>query len=61
MHDANVDDVESILMNESPDFSMFSENELEQVRAELFNSLGTCSFDEPRVDLRRMGLLKETE
>jgi len=61
VHDANVDDVESILMNESPDFSMFSENELEQVRAELFNSLGTCSFDEPRVDLRRMGLLKEIE
>ena len=61
VHDANVNEVESILMSEFPDFSMFTEKELEHVRAELFNSLGTCSFDEPRVDLRKMGLLKEPE
>lgn len=56
----DVEDVETILSMETPDFSSFSDAALEQVRAELFNSLGSCSFDEPLKDLRRMGLLKES-
>ena len=57
---ANVEEVEEILSATSVDFSAYSEPQLEQVRAELFNSLGACSFDDPRKDLRSMGLLKET-
>jgi hypothetical protein len=57
---ANVEEVEQILTATSVDFSAYSEPQLEQVRAELFNSLGACSFDDPRKDLRSMGLLKET-
>jgi len=57
---ANVEEVEQILTASSVDFSAYSEPQLEQVRAELFNSLGACSFDDPRKDLRSMGLLKET-
>ena len=59
MLEASVKEVEQILRAEMPDLSMFTEEQLEQVRAELFNSLGTCSFDEPRVDLRNMGMLKD--
>jgi hypothetical protein len=58
---ANVEEVEEILTATSVDFSAYSEPQLEQVRAELFNSLGACSFDDPRKDLRSMGLLKETK
>ena len=57
---ANVEEVEQILTATSVDFSAYSEPQLEQVRAELFNSFGACSFDDPRKDLRSMGLLKET-
>jgi hypothetical protein len=60
IHDATVGEVENILNAVEPDFSPFTEIQLEQVRAELFNSLGTCSFDDPRNDLRKMGLLKES-
>ena len=56
---ASVEKIEEILLLEKPDLSMFTEGQLEQVRAELFHSLGTCSFDEPRGDLRRIGMLKE--
>ena len=59
--DASVEEVEQILLCDTPDLSLFSETELEQVRAELFNSLGSCSFDGPRTDLRTMGLLKESK
>lgn len=61
VHGACVEEVEQILLAPTPDFSSFNEAQLEQVRAELFNSLGTCSFDDPRVDLRSMGLLKESK
>ncbi len=57
---ASVEEVEQILNTPFPDFSEFTECQLEQVRAELFNSLGTCSFDDPREDLRGMGLLKDS-
>lgn len=60
LHEASVEDVEKILLSDAPDISAFSETELEQVRAELFNSVGSCSFDDPRIDLRTMGLLKES-
>jgi hypothetical protein len=60
MRDASIEEVEKILLSDTPDLSMYNETELEQVRAELFNSLGSCSFDDPRVDLRNMGLLKES-
>ena len=56
---ASVEEVEQILTLDTVDFSKYSEQDLEQVRAELFNSVGTCSFDEPRVDLRNMELLKD--
>ncbi len=56
---ATVGEVEQILNAPTPDFSEFTEFQLEQVRAELFNSLGTCSFDDPRIDLRGMGFLKD--
>ncbi|MDP6541824.1 MAG: hypothetical protein QGF07_03470 [Phycisphaerales bacterium] len=56
---ANIEEVEQVLTLETVDFSSYSESQLEQVRAELFNSLGACSFDDPRVDLRNMELLKE--
>ena len=59
-NDASLDEVEQILNAQTPDCSLFSESQLEQVRAELFNSMGSCSFDDPRVDLRGMGLLKES-
>lgn len=55
----SVSDLENILTMESPDFTSFSDTNLEQVRAELFNSVGSCSFDDPRTDLRSMGLLKD--
>ncbi len=61
IHNATVEEVENILNASEPVFSAFTESQLEQVRAELFNSLGTCSFDDPREDLRKMGLLKETK
>jgi len=57
----SVSEVETILTMESPDFSSFSDTNLEQVRAELFNSVGSCSFDDPRTELRKMGLLKESK
>jgi hypothetical protein len=56
---SSVEEVEAILVSDTPDLSAFTEEQLEQVRAELFNSLGTCSFNEPREDLRTMGMLKE--
>ena len=59
VNEASVEAVEDILCAPTPDFSMFDETQLEKVRAELFNSLGACSFDEPCVDLRSMGLLKD--
>jgi len=59
LKESSVEEVEQILLSTSLDFSSFDEKELEQVRAELFNSVGSCSFDEPREDLRNMGLLKE--
>ena len=59
LHEASVEEVEQIVLSKSPDLSSFNETELEQVRAELFNSVGACSFDDPRKDLRNMGLLKE--
>jgi len=55
-----VEEVETILNMETPDFTSFSDTALEKVRAELFNSLGSCSIVEPLKDLRRMGLLKES-
>ncbi len=60
VHDVSVEEVERILLCSTPDLSSFSELELEQVRAELFNSVGSCSFDDPRRELRNMGLLKES-
>ena len=57
---ATVEEVEKILNLETPDFTSFSDKDIEHVRAELFNSFGSCSFDDPRADLRTMGLLKET-
>ena len=60
IHDATVLEVENILNGSEPNFTACKESQLEQVRAELFNSLGTCSFDDPRKDLRKMGLLKES-
>ena len=59
IREASLDEVEEILLSDTTDLATFSEAELEQVRAELFNSLGSCSFDDPRIDLRNMGLLKE--
>lgn len=59
-NDASVEEVEQILHAQTSDCLLFSESQLEQVRAELFNSLGSCSFDDPRDDLRSMGLLKES-
>ena len=53
IHNATVEEVENILNASEPVFSAFTESQLEQVRAELFNSLGTCSFDDPREDLRK--------
>ncbi len=58
-NDCNVGDIIEILLCDTPDLSSFSEEQLEQVRAELFNSIGSCSFDEARTDLRLMGMLKE--
>ena len=60
MGNASVEEVDQILNAPVPEFSEFTECQLEQVRAELFNSLGTCSFDDPREDLRGMGLLKDS-
>ena len=59
LHEASTEEVEQILLLDAPDLSSFSETQIEQVRAELFNSFGSCSFDEPRQDLRTMGLLKD--
>jgi hypothetical protein len=59
LHEASAEEVEQILLLDAPDLSSFSETQIEQVRAELFNSFGSCSFDEPRQDLRTMGLLKD--
>ncbi len=58
-NDCNVGDIMEILLCDTPDLSSFSEGQLEQVRAELFNSIGSCSFNEARSDLRLMGMLKE--
>lgn len=55
----SVEEVEHILTLDTVDFSNYSEQQLEQVRAELFNSVGTCSFDDPREDLRNMEFIKE--
>ena len=60
IHEASVEDVEQILTLAKPDLSMFTNTELEQVRAELFTSIGSCSLDDPRNDLCKMGLLKES-
>ena len=60
LSEASTEEVEQILLLDSPDLSSYSETQIEQVRAELFNSFGSCSFNEPREDLRTMGLLKET-
>jgi hypothetical protein len=60
LREASIEEVEQILLSDTPDLTPFNKTELEQVRAELFNSLGSCSFDDPRVDLRNMGLLKES-
>jgi len=60
VREANLAEVEQILLSDTPDLATYSETELEQVRAELFNSVGSCSFDDPRTDLRNMGLLKES-
>jgi len=56
---ATVEEVETILNTNTPDLSTFSDSDLELVRADIFNSLGACSFDDPRKDLRTMGFLKE--
>ncbi len=56
---SSVEEVEAILLADTPDLSAFTEEQLEQVRAELFNSLGSCSFKEAREDLRTMGMLKD--
>jgi hypothetical protein len=56
---ATVEDVETILNANTPDLSTFIDSDLELVRADIFNSIGACSFDEPREDLRTMGFLKE--
>jgi len=58
---ADVEEVTNILTSDTTDFSEFDQSDLEQVRAELFNSVGSCSFDEPREDLRKLGLLKEIQ
>jgi hypothetical protein len=60
IREASIAELEQILLGDSPDFSTLSEAELEQVRAELFNSIGSCSFDDLRADLRTLGLLKES-
>ena len=58
--DATLENVEQILTSETADFSMFTNEEIATVRAELFCSFGSCSFDDPRRDLRSIGLLKES-
>jgi len=60
LQEVSVDEVEELLLRDTPDVSSFSETELEKIRAELFNSLGSCSFDDPRAGLRTLGLLKES-
>ena len=58
--EATVSMVEQILLTEHIELSMFTEEELAETRAEVFCSVGSCSFDDPRVDLRALGLLKES-
>ena len=56
---ATVEEVGTILNAKVPDLSTFSDSDLELVRADIFNSLGSCSFTEAREDLCTMGFLKE--
>lgn len=57
--DATLDHIADILRSESIDMESCKEEMLESVRAELFCSFGSCSFDDPMTDLRAMGLLQE--
>jgi len=57
--DATVDRIADILRSDSIDMESCTDQMLEKVRAELFCSFGSCSFDDPRSDLQAMGLLQE--
>jgi len=65
----NKDELVTTLLDENPGNFNFSENalkwkdysiqnnEIEKYRQEAFISFGSCSFDEPRHDMRELGLL----
>ncbi len=58
--DASEDEVAAILAAEELEdgwLDAWEAQELAVVRSELFCSLGSCSFDEPREDLQALGLL----
>lgn len=57
--DATIEGIACILKSEIMDFDACTEKMLENVRAELFCSFGSCSFDDPISDLRSMELLQE--
>ena len=59
--DATPDRIADILRADSLDLESCTEEMLVKVRAELFCSFGSCSFDDPRIDLRAMGLLQENQ
>ncbi len=68
-HQLEVDQISEIIADENPENFMFTRNafawrnlrasieDIQQARRERLISFGSCSFDEPREDLRRMKLL----
>lgn len=58
-NDAPIDHLVAILQAKVVDMEWCGDEILERTRAELFCSFGSCSFDDPRSDLREMKLLKD--
>ncbi len=71
VHDLDQSTLESILAEESPAAFTWDEDgfawrglrasvaDIRRLRAEALFSFGSCSFDEPRADLRALGLLRK--
>jgi len=59
--DATEEELVTILEAPKVDMEWCSDEFVEQTRAQLFCSFGSCSFDDARDDLRTMNLLKESK
>jgi len=70
-HDLNIDQITAIIEDENPQHFVFADSELkwkdfsvtvnqiEEARSQRLISFGSCSFDEPREDLRELGYLNK--